>query len=317
MRVALDAMGGSLAPEAVVASALHALRADKSLRITLVGEPDRLQPSLVDLGKLRDRVQIHASSQVISADENPTQAFRAKPDASIARCWQLLAEKKVEALVTPSPAPAVVAAGLRLRRFLPHVRRPALAAMLPTAGSVCVLIDAGAQVQLRAAHLYQFAVLGVLFSRWALRVERPRLGLLASADSRPGSSLLREAQKLIEASPLQSRLIGPIDVSALFQGEADVAVCEGVTGELTTDTCETVSEFLAELPGWSSPGSVLQRPRPLLGVDGICVIVPAQAGECAIGESLVLAARIAEADLNREIAHELETGPLAGVVVED
>src|SRR5262245_33334940 len=100
MRVALDAMGGWLPPEAIVAGALAAMRADKDLRITFVGDLAQIQPCLFDLGKLRDRVQTLPSSQVITADEDLSKALRLKPDSSLARCWQLLAEKKVETLIT-------------------------------------------------------------------------------------------------------------------------------------------------------------------------------------------------------------------------
>src|SRR5262245_27159241 len=124
MRIALDAMGGDHAPAPIVAGAVQAVKADNNLRVLLVGDQAQIDKCLADvgergeapeLGRHRDRLEVFHCSQVITMEDSPVIGLRKKPDSSIVRCWQLMAEKKVEAIVSAGNTGAVVAAGLRLR----------------------------------------------------------------------------------------------------------------------------------------------------------------------------------------------------------
>src|SRR5947208_3381022 len=134
MRIALDAMGGDHAPGPIVEGAVEAVKTDRTvLKIVLVGDRAALEPYLAGVEpELRDRLEVFHASQVITMEDSPVMGLRKKPDSSIVRCWQLMAEKKVDALVSAGNTGAVVAAGLRLRRFLPHVSRPGIATIMPT-----------------------------------------------------------------------------------------------------------------------------------------------------------------------------------------
>src|ERR687891_2952123 len=154
MRIALDAMGGDDAPGPVVAGAVQAVAAAP------------------------DRVELFHCTQVVGMDESPVVALRKKPDNSISRCWQLLAEGKVDALVSAGNTGAMVAGGLRLRRFLKNVRRPGIAAVMPTLRGHCVLIDVGANVSPKPQHLFQYAVMGSTLAKHVLQSERPTIGLM-------------------------------------------------------------------------------------------------------------------------------------------
>src|ERR1700722_1513694 len=98
MRIALDAMGGDHAPGPVVQGAIHAVQKDSELHVVLVGDTAQIEPLLAATGTVRDRLEIFHATQVIGMDESATMAFRKKPDNSISRCWQLLQQKKVEAI---------------------------------------------------------------------------------------------------------------------------------------------------------------------------------------------------------------------------
>src|SRR5437899_6052202 len=144
MRIALDAMGGDFAPGPIVAGAVQAVQADPELRVVLVGDQPQVESCLTPLGATNhDRIERFHCTQVITMEETPVVALRKKPDNSISRCWQLLAEHKVEAIVSAGNTGAMVAGGLRLRRFLKNVRRPGIAAAMPTQTGACVLIDVG------------------------------------------------------------------------------------------------------------------------------------------------------------------------------
>ena len=129
MDIALDAMGGDHAPGPIVAGALQAVAANPDLRVVLVGDRAQVEPHLE--GK-PERVELFHCTQAITMEETPVLALRKKPDNSISRCWQLLAERKVDAIVSAGNTGAMVAGGLRLRLFLKNVRRPGIAAVMPT-----------------------------------------------------------------------------------------------------------------------------------------------------------------------------------------
>src|SRR5580698_5480163 len=153
MLIALDAMGGDHAPAPIIAGAVQAVADDPELSVLLVGDQAQIEP-LLDGSADRDRLQLFHCSQVVGMEESPVIALRKKPDNSISRCWQLLAERKVEAIVSAGNTGAMVAGGLRLRRFLKNVRRPGIAAVMPTMRGPCVLIDVGANVSPKPQHLF-------------------------------------------------------------------------------------------------------------------------------------------------------------------
>src|SRR5271170_7836405 len=145
MQIALDAMGGDHAPGPIVAGAVQAVAADPELRVLLVGDQAQVEPLLANVGN-RERLDLFHCTQVVGMEDSPVEALRKKPDNSISRCWQLMAEKKVEAVVSAGNTGAMVAGGLRLRRFLKNVKRPGIATLMPTAKGPCIIMDVGANV---------------------------------------------------------------------------------------------------------------------------------------------------------------------------
>src|SRR5580704_11456993 len=177
MRVALDAMGGDHAPGPIVAGAAHAIAEHPDLQVILVGDRAQIEPGLAAAGgSLGGRIEIFHCTQAVGMEESPVEALRKKPDNSISRTWQLLAERKVDAIVSAGNTGAMVAGGLRLRRFLKGVRRPGIATVMPTLKGPCVLIDVGANVAPKPHHLFAYGVMGSIFARHILRCENPKIG---------------------------------------------------------------------------------------------------------------------------------------------
>src|SRR5437879_2951303 len=145
MQIALDAMGGDHAPGPIVAGAVQAVAADPELRVVLVGEQTQIEPLLANAGN-RDRLDLFHCTQVVGMEESPVVALRKKPDNSISRCWQLLAQRKVDGIVSAGNTGAMVAGGLFLKRFLKNVKRPGIATVMPTSRGPCVLLDVGANM---------------------------------------------------------------------------------------------------------------------------------------------------------------------------
>src|SRR5437870_3130800 len=159
MQIALDAMGGDHAPGPIIAGAIQAVQADPGLRVVLVGDRAQVEPHLAQAGPERERLELFHCTQVVTMAETPVVALRKKPDNSISRCWQLLAEHKVDAVVSAGNTGAMVAGGFRLKLFLKNVRRPGIAAVLPTLKGPCLLLDVGANVNPKAEHLFQYGIM--------------------------------------------------------------------------------------------------------------------------------------------------------------
>src|SRR3984893_20783 len=248
MQIALDAMGGDFAPGPIVSGAVQAVAADSDLRVILVGDRAQIEASLTKAVGPSDRLEIFHCTQAIGMEETPVVALRKKPDNSISRCWQLLAERKVEAIVSAGNTGAMVAGGLRLRRFLKNVRRPGIAAVMPTLRGPCVLLDVGANVNPKPEHLFQYGIMGSIFARHILQRDRPTIGLMnVGSEEQKGHDLAKETHALFEASGLRDQFVGNIEGRDIHKGAADVVVTDGFVGNVVLKVCEGVFEFVMKI----------------------------------------------------------------------
>jgi glycerol-3-phosphate acyltransferase PlsX len=333
MLLALDAMGGDHAPAPIVAGAVGAVAADPEVQVLLVGDQKQIEPLLAGAAH-RDRLPIFHCTQVVGMEESPVVALRKKPDNSISRCWQLLAQNKVEGIVGAGNTGAMVAGGLFLKRFLKGVRRPGIAAVMPTLRGPCVLIDVGANVSPKPEHLFQYGVMGSIFARHILNRPQPTVGLMnVGSEEQKGHDLAKDTHALFNASPMRGRFVGNVEGRDIQRGAADVVVCDGFVGNVVLKTSEGVFEFsmqMATQEVLAALDAEKEKARqalaglvhrydysafggaPLLGIDGVCIICHGSSGERAIRNALGVAANYARARLNELIVKELEANPPAG-----
>src|SRR5437588_8099682 len=331
MQIALDAMGGDFAPGPIVLGAVQAVAADPQVRVILVGDRAQIEPCLAKGGGAPDRIELFHCTQAITMEETPVVALRKKPDNSISRCWQLLAERKVDAIVSAGNTGAMVAGGLRPRRFLPNVRRPGIAAVMPTLKGPCVLLDVGANVNPKPTHLFQYGVMGSIFARHILKRDKPTIGLMnIGEEEQKGHDLAKETHALFNSSTLREQFIGNIEGRDINRGVCDVVVTDGFVGNVVLKVSEGVFEFSVKMMAKEVLGALeaerqkgqqalqalvdhydysSQGGAPLLGIDGICIICHGSSGERAIKNALAVAAQYARAKLNELIVRELETSP--------
>jgi phosphate acyltransferase len=330
MRIALDAMGGDHAPEPIVAGAAQAVAADPDLCIVLVGDETRIEPLLQNVSN-RDRLEIFHCTQSVGMEESPVVALRKKPDNSISRCWMLLAQRKVEGVVSAGNTGAMVAGGLFGKRFLKNVHRPGIATMMPTMNGTSVMIDVGANLNPKAEQLYQYGVMGSIFARYILQKPRPTIGLMnIGSEEAKGNDLAKDTRALFAVSPLRDQFIGNIEGRDINRGKVDVIVTDGFVGNVVLKTSEGVFEFalkkvMEEVLGAldterDKANRALQQlmarydysaygGAPLLGIDGICIICHGSSRERAIMNALAVCAKYARARLNELIVQELEMSP--------
>ena len=333
MRIALDAMGGDHAPGPIVAGAVSAVTADADLHVVLVGDQGQIEPLLAGAAALRDRLELFHCAQVITMEESPVVALRKKPDNSISRCWKLLAERKVEAIVSAGNTGAMVASGFRLRLFLKGVRRPGIATIMPTLTGSSILLDVGANVSPKPEHLFQYGVMGSIYAKHILKHKKPRIGLLnIGSEEEKGHDLAKETAALFKSSRLRDQYVGNVEGRDINKGVCDVIVTDGFVGNVVLKLSEGVFDFVMKMTakelmstlqnekqlGQQALGNLIKRydyhetgGAPLLGIDGICIICHGSSSERAIENALNLAARHARARLNELIVKELEASPVA------
>lgn len=326
MRLALDAMGGDLAPEAPVAGALSFARANPDVEIVLVGDEPRLASLL---GRVRpENLFVRHAPDAVGMEESPT-AIRRRPESSLAICFSLVKSGEADAVVSAGHSGALMAAALLLLGRLGGVERPAIAALLPALqGNRCLLLDAGANVDCKPTWLAQFGVLGEAYMRKVQRVARPRVAVLSNgSEPSKGTELTRAASALLARSGLDFR--GYVEGQDLFTGSVDVVVTDGFSGNLVLKTAEGTALGVAGLLRHAIQrngvaeklGGLLLKPAlaglrrvvdsaevggaPLLGVDGVAVVAHGGSSARAIENALRRAQATVEAGLQADLLDAL------------
>ena len=328
MQIALDAMGGDHGHEELITGALLAVK-QAGLSVSLVGDEALLHKHLDSLapdGKTSKLIKIVHSSQVVEMNEHPVDAVRKKKDSSVMVAFDLVHRGEADAAVSAGNSGATMAAALRKLGRLGAISRPGIASIFPTLKKPVVLMDIGANVDCRAQHLFQFAIMASAFSR-VNDVQKPRVGLLTiGEETGKGNSLIKETYPLLEKSSLN--FIGNVEGRDVFQGNVDVIVCDGFVGNI----CLKVSEGLAEaamlmlrdeiLKSFSAKiGYFLARKAfrafrkrvdyaeyggaPLLGINGVGIICHGKSSSQAIKNAILEAATMVKRNINRDILESL------------
>ncbi len=249
MKVVVDARGSDRAAGAEVSSEVAgALRAVRSLPldVELVGDAAMLELELVRAGRTSDdRISIIHASQVVTMDDHPAQAFRAKPDSSMRIAVARVADGHADAVVSAGNSGAMLACAIFGMGRLPGVERPAIVTVLPTPTGPLVLCDSGANTEPKPSQLAQFGILAAAYDRVVHQRERPRLGLLSNgAEPGKGTPLTREAHELLIRSTGNFEYVGYVEGSDLFRGVVDAIATDGFTGNVVLKTCEGIAEGL-------------------------------------------------------------------------
>ncbi|MFQ5989923.1 MAG: phosphate acyltransferase PlsX [Candidatus Methylomirabilales bacterium] len=312
MTVALDAMGGDGGVPVTVAGAVAAAR-ELDLSVILIGAEDQIARKLSRLDTRRLDIRIRHALEMVEMRESPAVALRKKKDSSIRIGVDLVKEGEADAFVSAGNTGAVMATALVILGPLAGVERPAIAAQLPTLGGYAILLDAGANVDSKPRHLVQFAIMGTVYARKVLGKPDPRVGLLSIGEEETkGNELTREAFRALEDEPGVD-FIGNVEGADVFNGKADVVVCDGFTGNVALKIGESAAEMMLTLfreelkrGMLGKAGLLLLRPRlerfhrridyteyggaPLLGVSGVVIIGHGRSTAKAIKNGIRVAA---------------------------
>jgi len=329
VRIAVDAMGGDRGPGVIVAGAAEAAREHPGeFEIALVGRRDQIEPAMSAFDDDHSSVEIVDASEVIEMSESPASAFRKKKDSSIAVAARLVKEGRADAMVSAGNTGAVVASALVTIGRLPGISRPAISTLWPNKKHGAVVLDVGANHECTPKNLLQFAIMGEVYARYQLEVEHPRVGLLNIGEERSkGNELVRDAYVLLEKENIN--FVGNVEGRDVFEGAADVVVCDGFVGNIILKISESMYSFLAHMvreeinKGFvAKAGALLMKGAfggvrsrldyaeyggaPLLGSNGITIISHGRSSSRAIKNAILAAKKSVETEINRHIEERLE-----------
>ncbi len=317
-------MGGDYAPENTVAGALEALQETRNrFSVILVGREDAIKKVLQ---KHRINGEAHSvvnASEVITFDDIPTVALKTKKQSSIVVGMNLHKEGKVDAFVSAGNTGAVLSASTLILGRIDGVGRPTIGTYLPSERGMCILLDAGANLDCRPHHLLEFAIMGSIYARHILHYEKPTVGLLnVGEEASKGGGQLQEAFRLLSRSRLN--FIGNVEGGDILQGKAQVVVCDGFVGNVVLKFGESVIELVRKRLKEQAHEGLFKKLRarvaygslktmmkdfdyqeyggvPVLGVQGVCIIGHGQSTAKAVRNMILRAEEMVVRNINGQI----------------
>lgn len=244
--IALDGMGGDHAPRIVVAGAELARTRLRDTRFLLFGDEAKLTPLLAAHPALLAIATVRHTPDSVAADAKPSIALRQGRNSSMRLAINAVRDGEAQAAVSAGNTGALMAMAKFVLKTLPGIDRPAIAAVLPTRRRPSVVLDLGANVDCTAENLLQFAVMGEVFARCILGVERPEIGLLnIGTEDVKGDDVVRGAANLIRESGLPMQFKGFVEGTDVLEGMADVVVTDGFTGNVALKIAEGTAQMYA------------------------------------------------------------------------
>jgi glycerol-3-phosphate acyltransferase PlsX len=328
MRIAVDVMGGDHGCGVIIAGVKRALDESKDLSVIyLVGNKDEIHAALPPRGFRDHRVRVIHATEVVEMSDKPVVALRKKRDSSIARAAELVSEGKADALVSLGNTGGIFAAATFKVGRIPGVDRGCIATVMPRQGNEFVLLDAGANVECKPAHLAQFAVMGRVYSREVLKHKNPRVGLLSiGTEDTKGNELTLEAFRLCKK--LDMNFIGNIEGHDLFKDHVDVVVCDGFVGNVVLKSVESLAVAMfsmlkrelmhspqRKLGAYLAKGAFQALRRrmdpevyggaPLLGFNGVVFKAHGSARERAVTSAIRMTVNAMKNQINQIIARDI------------
>lgn len=249
MKIAIDAMGGDNAPEAVIKGSIQA-RDEYNLDIILSGKEVEIKKILEENTSNFNKIEIINASDVISNDDKPVLAIRRKKESSLVKALNAVKNQEADAVVSAGSTGALLSGGTLIIGRTKGIERPAIGALIPNmSGGLCLLIDSGANVDSKPEFLYDFAIMGDIYLKKVMNINSPRIALAnIGTEKSKGDKLTVDTYELLENSKLNLNFVGNVEARDILAGKADIIVCDGFAGNMILKTMEgTVLEIMKGL----------------------------------------------------------------------
>jgi glycerol-3-phosphate acyltransferase PlsX len=324
-KIAVDAMGGDQAPAVVIEGVLLAAQ-HLDVEVVLVGQPDAVEQELAKHPGA-PKFRIVPASQIVPMHESPSVALR-KKDSSMKVAFEMMKRGEVDAFVSAGNSGAMMAIGMFVMGTLSQVARPAILVVVPSLAKGTVIVDAGANVDCKPHHLVQFGLMGSIYAERVLGIDKPRVGVLSNGEEQgKGNELTRAASEQLAATAVN--YIGYVEGRDIFNGKADVIVCDGFTGNVALKAIEGVASFAGEVLKGAFQKNISSRlgylmsrnslkaayrrldyaeygGAPLIGLDGVGIIAHGGSSPLAIKNAIRAARDAVDHEMNRHIAAVLD-----------
>lgn len=325
--IAVDAMGGDFGPSIVVPGAIDA-SIKHDLHILLVGDQSKVENELDKLKLDKAHYEVIHAPEVVQMNEKPSDILRRKKNASIQVACRLVKDGAADGIVSAGHSGATVACGMFIMGRLPGVERPALSALLPTEKNPVIVLDAGANVDCRPYHLFQFGLMGDAFARDLLGYASPRVSLLSIGEEEgKGNSQVKEAYELLKMAQ-NINFVGNSEGRDIFTGDIDVVICDGFVGNVVVKMSEGLAMSLMRILRrvftsglLSTMGALLAKKSlkkfaktidyaeyggaPLLGLQGLAIICHGRSNSVAMTNAIKMSGMFIRKDTNARLAETI------------
>ncbi len=326
-RVAVDVYGGDYAPTEIIKGAMSAVSSNDKLNIVLIGNEYKILKELSKFDYDASRVSIINATEAVGMSDKPTIALR-KKNSSMMVGAKLVKNSEADAFITAGNSGAAMVISMFILGKIKGIGRPAIATILPTLKGYVLLIDAGANVDCKVVNLVEFALMGSVYAKYIMNIDKPKVGLLSNGEEPgKGNHLTLKTYDVLSLSKLN--FIGNIEGNSIYKGKADVVICDGFVGNIVLKTSESIpgiiSEFLKieiKKSIWYKIGFLLAKPAfrllkrkidyaeiggaPLLGINGACIISHGRSKAKAIKNAILKASKFSELKINDKIQLAVE-----------
>jgi glycerol-3-phosphate acyltransferase PlsX len=326
-------MGGDHAPALILEGALAAVPTfDPDDRLVLFGDEQIIHAGIKDSGVDAMLIEVVPTHDEVAMDESPVEAARSKPKSALVQMARLAGPKAVESridmVISAGNTGAFVAAAQMHMRRLPGVARPGIAAVVPTFAGPVTFIDVGANINPKPHHLHQYGVMGTVYARRVLGIENPRVGLMnVGGEEQKGTDDMKRARELLRDDPSVD-FVGYVEGRGVFDGDCEVVVSDGVTGNVIIKLAEGLSKGIFKLlkeelashePDFVEQFTPIVRKlyaeydyheyggAPLIGVNGGCLICHGSSQARTITNAVAAARRFVELGVNARITELLSS----------
>ena len=300
-------MGGDFAPKTTVGGAVKALQVlPKEDRLVLFGDKDKMMPYFTELNVSPDNFEIVHTTEVIEMAESPLRAVSQKPNSSIGLGFKYLKEKKIDAFASNGNTGAMMVGALYSVKAIEGVLRPCIITQVPMEnGKTGILLDVGSNADCRPEMLCQFALLGQVYTKYICNIEDPKVALLNIGEEEEKGNIVAQATHQLLKNHADINFIGNVEGRDLFDGNADVVVCEGFVGNVVLKEAEAFYKLIKRRKiqdaYFDRFNYEIYGGSPILGVNSNVLVGHGISNEEATKNLMLLAKEMVETNVTEKI----------------